>query len=220
MCDRRVLPTRSDAGAHSSSAPRCGYARSCCISQRTTIGLFLIGESIGRYRHHLSATALSTHGGVDALDDAGYEGLKDGLFSRISQLTTIGFMVSSIAGAYIADINMQWPWLCGAAGYVIAAIIGVNPMKGEKPRASGIDLAGPAADDCPTGVEGVRGGLGQPHRDDTGQAGGRDSIRRMGSVLARMADSVQPELRRGAYGSSDGFTGALGAGRMNRGRNW
>jgi len=121
--------------------------------------VFLIGESIDGIGTTFGNGAIDAWG-VDALDDAGYEGLKDGLFSRISQLTTIGFMVSSIAGAYIADINIAWPWLCGAAGYVIAAIIGVILMKGEKPRASGIDLAGLPRMIVRRVVEGVRGGLG------------------------------------------------------------
>ena len=65
------------------------------------------------------------------------KGLKDGLFSRISQITTIGFMISSLVGAYIADINIAWPWLCGAAGYVIAGDDRrTRLMTGEKKRAS------------------------------------------------------------------------------------
>ena len=45
-------------------------------------------------------------------------------------------------GAYVADINIAWPWLVGAAGYVMSAIVGVCLMTDEKPRASGVDLAG------------------------------------------------------------------------------
>jgi MFS family permease len=96
---------------------------------------------------------------VDALDAAGYDGLKDRLFSRISQLTTIGFMISSIGGAYIADIDIAYPWLCGAAGYLVAAVIGVCLMNGEKPRASGVDLAGMPQQIVVRVVEGVRSGL-------------------------------------------------------------
>jgi MFS family permease len=51
-------------------------------------------------------------------------------------------MISSLAGAYIADMNIAWPWLCGAAGYVIAGIIGICLMKGEKVHAAGVDFAG------------------------------------------------------------------------------
>lgn len=120
--------------------------------------VFLIGESIDGIGTTFGNGAIDAWG-VDALDDAGYEGLKDGLFSRISQLTTIGFMISSIAGAYIADINIAWPWLCGAAGYVIAGIIGVILMKGEKTRTSRIDLAGLPQMIVRRVVEGVGGGL-------------------------------------------------------------
>jgi len=41
--------------------------------------------------------------GVDALDAAGFHGIKDRLFSRISQLTNFGFMGAAIIGAYVAD---------------------------------------------------------------------------------------------------------------------
>src|SRR5437588_4216158 len=102
--------------------------------------VFLIAESIDGIGTTFGNGAIDAWG-VDALDDAGYEGLKDGLFSRISQLTTIGFMISSVGGAYIADIDISWPWLCGAAGYVIAGVIGVCLMTGEKTHASGVDLA-------------------------------------------------------------------------------
>jgi len=120
--------------------------------------VFLIAESIDGIGTTFGNGAIDAWG-VDALDDAGYEGLKDGLFSRISQLTTIGFMISSIGGAYIADIDIAWPWLCGAAGYVIAGVIGVALMKGEKPRASGVDLAGLPRQIVRRVLDGVRGGL-------------------------------------------------------------
>ncbi len=101
--------------------------------------VFLIAESIDGIGTTFGNGAIDAWG-VDALDMAGYEGLKDRLFSRIMQLTTIGFMVSAIFGAYIADINIAWPWLCGAAGYVISAAIGYSLMTGEKPNSEGVHL--------------------------------------------------------------------------------
>ena len=120
--------------------------------------VFLIGESIDGIGTTFGNGAIDAWG-VDALDDAGYLGLKDSLFSRISQLTTVGFMISSIGGAYVADINIAWPWLCGAAGYVIAAIVGVCLMTGEKPRAASVDLAGLPRQIVRRVTEGVSGGL-------------------------------------------------------------
>ena len=156
--------------------------------------VFLIAESIDGIGTTFGNGAIDAWG-VDALDDAGYEGLKDGLFSRISQLTTVGFMISSLGGAYVADINIAWPWLCGAAGYVMAAVIGVWLMTGEKTRASGVDFAGLPQSDRAARRRGCQRGFQQSHRA-VPQRGGRDSIRGMGAVLARMADSVQPELWR------------------------
>src|SRR5260221_2755526 len=98
--------------------------------------VFLIAETIDGIGTTFGNGAIDAWG-VDALDDAGYDGLKESLFSRISQISTVGFMISSVGGAYIADINIAWPWLCGAAGYGIAAVIGIILMKGERPRASG-----------------------------------------------------------------------------------
>ena len=120
--------------------------------------VFLIGESIDGIGTTFGNGAIDAWG-VDALDDAGYEGMKDGLFSRISQLTTIGFMISSIGGAYIADIDIAYPWLCGAAGYLISAAIGVYLMYDERPRAHGVDLAGMPRMIVRRVIEGVRGGL-------------------------------------------------------------
>ncbi len=102
--------------------------------------VFLIAESIDGIGTTFGNGAIDAWG-VDALDHAGYGEMKDHLFSRISQLTT-GFVFSSIAGAYIADRDIAWPWLCGAAGYVISAAVGVWLMTGEKRQASGVDVAG------------------------------------------------------------------------------
>ena len=96
--------------------------------------VFIIAESIDGIGTTFGNGAIDAWG-VDALDDAGYDGLKDRLFSRISQLTTIGFMGSAMIGAYVADVNIAWPWLLGAAGYVIAGIVGAFLMHDERPRA-------------------------------------------------------------------------------------
>lgn len=101
--------------------------------------IFLIAESIDGIGTTFGNGAIDAWG-VDALDVAGYDGLKDRLFSRISQLTTIGFMLSAIGGSYIADVNLAWPWLCGAAGYVISAGIGYRLMAGEARRPARVDL--------------------------------------------------------------------------------
>lgn len=121
--------------------------------------MFLVAESIDGIGTTFGNGAIDAWG-VDALDDAGYLGVKDSLFSRISQITTVGFMVSSIGGAYIADIDIAWPWLCGAAGYLIAAVIGICLMTGEKPRASGVDLVGMPQQILRRIVDGVSGGFG------------------------------------------------------------
>src|SRR5438445_5403834 len=53
--------------------------------------MFILGESIDGVGTTFCNGAIDAWG-VDALDSAGYAGLKDRLFSRISPLTNLGFM--------------------------------------------------------------------------------------------------------------------------------
>jgi MFS family permease len=70
--------------------------------------LFLLAEVIDGVGTTFCSGAIDAWG-VDALDAAGYTGVKDRLFSRIQQLTNIGWMVSALLGAYIADVDIAWP---------------------------------------------------------------------------------------------------------------
>jgi MFS family permease len=69
---------------------------------------------------------------VDALDQAGFEGLKDRLFSRVSQLASLGFMIAALIGAYAGDINIALPWVLGSVGYLITGLVAAVLMRGEK----------------------------------------------------------------------------------------
>ncbi len=89
--------------------------------------IFLVAESIDGIGTTFCNGAIDAWG-VDALDDAGFEGLKDRLFSRISQLMNVGFMTSALIGTYVADVNIAWPWLMSAAGYAISAVVGASLM--------------------------------------------------------------------------------------------
>jgi MFS family permease len=102
--------------------------------------VFIIAESIDGIGTTFGNGAIDAWG-VDALDEAGYDGVKDRLFSRISQLTTIGFMGSAMIGAYVADMDVAWPWLLGAAGYVVAGVVGAILMHDERPRTTTVRLA-------------------------------------------------------------------------------
>jgi MFS family permease len=116
--------------------------------------VFLLAETIDAFGTTFCNGAIDAWG-VDALDAAGYEGLKDRLFSRISQLTNAGFMATSVAGAYIADINIAYPWLLGAAGYLITGISAIFLMRGEPPAAARFNLRAATGDL----VERVRSGF-------------------------------------------------------------
>lgn len=101
--------------------------------------VFLIGEAIDGVGTTFCNGAIDAWG-VDALDDAGFGGLKDRLFSRISQLTSLGFMASALASGYIADMNIAWPWLFGASGYFVSAIVSAILMRDAGRRSSYIGL--------------------------------------------------------------------------------
>jgi MFS family permease len=89
--------------------------------------MFLLGESIDGVGTTFCNGAIDAWG-VDELDEAGFAGLKDRLFSRISQLTNLGFTISAVIGAYVADRNIAWPWLLGASGYAVAGVVGALLM--------------------------------------------------------------------------------------------
>ena len=102
--------------------------------------VFLIAEGIDGIGTTFGNGAIDAWG-VDALDNAGYEGVKDRLFSRISQLSTVGFMGSAMIGAYVADVNIAWPWLLGASGYLVSLVVGAFLMHDERPRTTSIRIA-------------------------------------------------------------------------------
>ena len=99
--------------------------------------LFLIAEFIDGVGTTFGNGAVEAWA-VDALDAAGFEGLKDRLFSRISQLASLGFMSAALIGTYVADVDIAMPWMLGAAGYVGTGILAGVLMRGERVRQGGI----------------------------------------------------------------------------------
>src|SRR5271167_690213 len=75
---------------------------------------FLVAETIDGVGTTFCNGAIDAWG-VGALDAGGYSQQKDRLFSRLSQLSNFGFMLSALIGAYAANIDIAWPWLLGAA---------------------------------------------------------------------------------------------------------
>jgi hypothetical protein len=123
--------------------------------------VFLIAEGIDGIGTTFGNGAIDAWG-VDALDAAGYEGLKNRLFSRISQLSTVGFMGSAMIGAYVADINIAWPWLLGAAGYTVSLVVGAYLMHDERPRVTSIRIAEIPHRVASQVSEGIRSGVNAP----------------------------------------------------------
>jgi MFS family permease len=120
--------------------------------------MFILGESIDGVGTTFCNGAIDAWG-VDALDSAGYAGLKDRLFSRISQLTNLGFMASAIIGAYVAYVDIAWPWLLGAAGYLVSGIVGALLMDEASHRRTRIDLRTIPAQVSERVIKGLRRGF-------------------------------------------------------------
>jgi MFS family permease len=85
--------------------------------------LFLVAEAIDAVGTTFSNGAVDAWG-VDALDERGYEGPKDRLFSRLAQLSSVGFMTTAVIGAYVAAVDLAWPWLLGAGGFLVSGWVG------------------------------------------------------------------------------------------------
>jgi MFS family permease len=122
--------------------------------------MFLLGETIDGFGTTFCNGAIDAWG-VDALDQAGFQGLKDRLFSRISQLTNVGYMTSAVIGAYVAGRNIAWPWLLGAAGYSVAGTVGALLMSDGSRKETPLDLAGMVAEVGQRISNGLRAGFGR-----------------------------------------------------------
>lgn len=97
--------------------------------------LFLVAESIDAVGTTFGNGAIDAWA-VDALDGAGFTGLKNRIFSRTSQLTTTGWLLSAMVGSYVANLNLAWPWILGSAGYLTSLFVGAALMRGEAERAA------------------------------------------------------------------------------------
>jgi MFS family permease len=95
--------------------------------------LFLVAESIDAIGTTFGNGAIDAWA-VDSLDRAGFTGLKDRIFSRMSQLTNTGWLLSAMIGAYVASHNIAWPWILGSCGYLLSLFVGAAMMRGEHPR--------------------------------------------------------------------------------------
>lgn len=101
---------------------------------------FLVAETIDAIGTTFCTGAIDAWG-VDALDAAGFSGTKDRLFSRLSQLSGLGFMTTAVAGAYIGAVDLAWPWLFGAGGFLVTALVGVSLPEAPR-RTARLDLQG------------------------------------------------------------------------------
>ena len=100
-----------------------------------TYGLILFAEAVDGVGTTFCNGAIDAWG-VDALDEAGFDQIKDRLFSRIVQMCSAGLMISALIGAYVANVNIAWPWLLGALGFLGSGVLGALLMDDRNNRAS------------------------------------------------------------------------------------
>lgn len=102
--------------------------------------LFLVAETVDAVGTTFCNGAVDAWG-VDALDEAGFARTKDHLFSRISQLSSLGFMITAVMGAGVASVNIAWPWLLGAGGFAVSGFMGAF-LHERSEGAAHLDLGG------------------------------------------------------------------------------
>ena len=92
--------------------------------------VFVIAELIDGTGSALCGSSIDAWG-VDALDAAGFEGIKDRLFSRLTQLMSLCLLATALLGAYVAELDLSWPWLLSSVGFGATAIAGAFLMRGK-----------------------------------------------------------------------------------------
>ena len=100
---------------------------------------FIVAESIDAIGTTFISGSIDAWG-VDALDEAGYSEVKDRLFSRVMQFMNVGFTAAAIIGAYVAVIDISYPWMLGAVGYMVTAFVGARLMREGKGPQGGFKL--------------------------------------------------------------------------------
>ncbi|HEY6420861.1 MAG TPA: MFS transporter [Candidatus Binataceae bacterium] len=76
---------------------------------------------------------------VDALDEAGFEGPKDRLFSRAGQIWRAAAMVGALVGAYVAKVDIAVPFLMGAIANLVFGAVALAMMDGHRRRTANFD---------------------------------------------------------------------------------
>ena len=124
-----------------------------------TYVLFLVAETIDAVGTAFCNGAVDAWG-VDALDEAGFEGAKDHLFSRVVQFSGLGLMTTAVLGADVAGADLAWPWLLGAAGFAVCAAMSALMHRARR-RTSPSGVAPLVATIATRAVRGLRLGFGR-----------------------------------------------------------
>ncbi len=134
-------------------------------------GAFLLYFVSHRYWHFLVAEILdgvaTTFGNgaidawaVDALDEAGFEGPKDRLFSRAGQIWRTAVMGGAVAGAYVAKVDIAIPFLMGAIAWLVYGAVALALMDGHRQRTANFGARAVLREIRDRMIVGTRAGFG------------------------------------------------------------
>jgi len=71
-------------------------------------------------------------------------------------------MGSAMIGAYVADVNIAWPWLLGAGGYLVSLVVGAFLMHDEGVRTTTVRIADIPRQVASRVTDGIRCGFKAP----------------------------------------------------------
>ena len=92
--------------------------------------IFLLAAVIGGVGDMMRNGAIDAWA-VDQIASTGFSGSLDRVFSRASQVMQFGGMLAVLSGGYSARIDIATPWLLGAIGQIVMALVAVSLMRGE-----------------------------------------------------------------------------------------
>src|SRR5574341_1143939 len=108
-----------------------------CATRAVAFGLYwfadgfldcVVAEFIDAIGTTLATGALDAWA-VDGMRAEGDQRPADRVFARAYQVASPLMIMTGLAGAYLADVDIGFPWPCGAAGFALTGITGLVLMR-------------------------------------------------------------------------------------------
>ena len=145
-----TFATDVPTGAFADAVGRRESVVAGCGLRAVAFALYLISSHFWQFVIAASIDGLGTTFGngpidawaIDALDRAGIEGPKDAIFSRKFQLGHIVGMCGTLAGAYIAQVNIATPFLVTIFAWMTAGLAAFVLMTHSKGQSKSLSYIG------------------------------------------------------------------------------